>query len=61
MATLMGIDFAALSLKDALALAVLIEEEAKERYEDLAAPSVRLAGRVTPRASSLHFAQFARR
>ena len=36
MATLMGIDFAALSLKDALDLAVLIEEEAKERYEDLA-------------------------
>src|SRR5206468_1401602 len=35
-ATLMGIDFAALSLKDALDLAVLIEEEAKERYEDLA-------------------------
>jgi rubrerythrin len=30
----MGIDFAALSLKDALDLAVLIEEEAKERYED---------------------------
>jgi rubrerythrin len=35
-ATLMGIDFAALSLKDALDLAVLIEEEAKERYEDFA-------------------------
>jgi erythrin-vacuolar iron transport family protein len=33
-ATLMGIDFAALSLKDALDLAILIEEEAKERYED---------------------------
>jgi rubrerythrin len=32
----MGIDFAALSLKDALDLAVLIEEEAKERYEDFA-------------------------
>jgi len=35
-ATLMGIDFAALSLKDALDLAALIEEEAKERYEDFA-------------------------
>jgi rubrerythrin len=33
-ATLMGIDFAALSLKDALDLAIVIEEEAKERYED---------------------------
>jgi rubrerythrin len=36
MATLMGIDFAALSLQDALDLAILIEEEARERYEDLA-------------------------
>jgi erythrin-vacuolar iron transport family protein len=36
MATLMGIDFARLPLKDALDLAVLIEEEAKERYEDFA-------------------------
>jgi rubrerythrin len=35
-AILTGIDFATLSLKDALDLAVLIEEEAKERYEDLA-------------------------
>jgi len=35
-AILTGIDFAALSLKDALDLAVLIEEEARERYEDLA-------------------------
>jgi rubrerythrin len=33
--TVFGIDFAALSLKDALDLAVLIEEEARERYEDL--------------------------
>jgi len=32
-----GIDFAALSLKDALDLAVLIEEEARDRYEELAA------------------------
>jgi len=32
-----GIDFAALSLKDALDLAVLIEEEAKERYDDFTA------------------------
>ena len=31
------IDFASLSLMDALDLAVLIEEEAKERYEDFAA------------------------
>jgi rubrerythrin len=32
--TILGIDFAALSLKDALDLAILIEEEARERYED---------------------------
>ena len=32
-----GIDFANLSLKDALDLAILIEDEAQERYEDLAA------------------------
>jgi erythrin-vacuolar iron transport family protein len=31
-----GIDFAALPLKDALDLAVLVEEEAKERYEEFA-------------------------
>lgn len=31
-----GIDFARLSLKDALDLAIFIEEEAKERYEDFA-------------------------
>ena len=31
-----GIDFARLTLKDALDLAVLIEEEAKERYEEFA-------------------------
>ena len=34
MSTILGIDFAALSLKDALDLAILIEEEARERYED---------------------------
>ncbi len=34
--TIKGIDFATLSLKDALDLAVLIEEEAKERYEEFA-------------------------
>jgi rubrerythrin len=34
--TTKGIDFAALSLKDALDLAVLIEEEARERYEEFA-------------------------
>ncbi len=32
-----GIDFKALTLKDALDLAVLIEQEARERYEDFAA------------------------
>ena len=32
-----GIDFATLSLRDALDLAVLIEEEARDRYEELAA------------------------
>jgi len=31
-----GIDFAKLSLVDALDLAILIEEEARERYEDFA-------------------------
>ena len=35
--TTRGIDFKALSLKDALDLAVLIEQEAKDRYEDFAA------------------------
>jgi len=34
--TTKGIDFARLSLKDALDLAVLIEEEAKDRYEEFA-------------------------
>lgn len=32
-----GIDFASLSMRDALDLAVLIEEEARDRYEELAA------------------------
>ena len=32
-----GIDFTALSLKDALDLAILVEEEAQERYEEFAA------------------------
>src|ERR1700682_1835434 len=36
MATFLGIDFADLTLKDALDLAVLIEEEAKDRYIDFA-------------------------
>ena len=31
-----GLDFASLSLQDALDLAVLVEEEAKERYDDFA-------------------------
>jgi erythrin-vacuolar iron transport family protein len=35
-----GIDFATLTLKDALDLAVLIEEEARDRYEELAAQLV---------------------
>ncbi len=34
--TTKGIDFAALSLRDALDLAILIEEEARERYEEFA-------------------------
>ena len=33
---LIGIDFSRLSLRDALDLAILVEEEAKERYEELA-------------------------
>ena len=32
-----GIDFQTLSLMDALDLAILIEDEAQERYEDFAA------------------------
>ena len=36
MSTIQGIDFARLSLRDALDLAILIEEEAKERYEEFA-------------------------
>jgi erythrin-vacuolar iron transport family protein len=36
MSTTQGIDFARLTLKDALDLATLIEEEARERYEELA-------------------------
>ncbi len=34
--SLVGIDFLTLSLRDALDLAVLIEEEARDRYEELA-------------------------
>ena len=36
MSTIRGLDVAALSLKDALDLAILIEEEARERYEEFA-------------------------
>ena len=36
MTTTRGIDFTTLSLQDALDLAILIEEEAKDRYEELA-------------------------
>jgi erythrin-vacuolar iron transport family protein len=36
MMTTKGIDFSRLSLKDALDLAILIEDEAKERYEEFA-------------------------
>ncbi len=44
-----GIDFATLTLKDALDLAVLIEEEARDRYEELAA---QLVLHRTPAAAS---------
>ena len=43
------IDFSKLSLRDALDLAVLIEEEAKERYEELAA---QMEVHHTPEAAS---------
>jgi rubrerythrin len=43
------IDFAKLSLKDALDLAILIEEEAKERYEEF---SHQLGEHHTPEAAS---------
>jgi len=36
MSTTQGIDFARLTLRDALDLAILIEEEARERYEEFA-------------------------
>jgi rubrerythrin len=36
MSTTRGIDFSALALRDALDLAVLIEEEARDRYEEFA-------------------------
>jgi rubrerythrin len=48
MATL-GIDFEKLALKDALDLAILIEEEAKERYEEFAA---QMETHHTPEAAS---------
>lgn len=44
-----GIDFKSLSLKDALDLAVLIEHEAKERYEEFA---VQMDQHRTPDAAS---------
>ena len=44
-----GIDFATLTLKDALDLAVLIEEEAKERYEEFTA---QMEAHHTPEAAS---------
>jgi len=43
-----GIDFTALTLKDALDLAVLIEEEARERYEDF---TVQMELHHTPEAA----------
>jgi rubrerythrin len=46
------IDFKTLTLRDALDLAILIEEEAKERYEELAA-QMRL--HHTPEAASFFF------
>ena len=42
MTTARGIDFNTLSLQDALDLAILIEEEAKDRYEELAAELMEL-------------------
>jgi len=51
--TLESIDFATLSLRDALDLAVLIEEEAKERYEEFAA---QMEAHHTPEAAKFfHF------
>jgi rubrerythrin len=44
-----GIDFATLSLRDALDLAVLVEEEARDRYEELAA---QLIVHHTPQAAA---------
>ena len=44
-----GINYATLTLRDALDLAILIEEEAKERYEDLAA---QMEAHHTPEAAS---------
>ncbi|MGZ6124987.1 MAG: ferritin family protein [Myxococcales bacterium] len=51
--TTKGIDFATLSLKDALDLAVLIEEEARERYEEFAD---QMQAHHTPEAA--HFFRF---
>ena len=48
-----GIDFSKLSLRDALDLAILVEEEAKERYEELAE---QLEQHRTPEAA--HFFRF---
>jgi len=44
-----GIDFTSLSLRDALDLAILIEEEAKERYEEFAD---QMEAHHTPEAAS---------
>ncbi len=49
MTTTRGIDFARLSLKDALDLAVLVEEEAEERYLELEG---QLTTHATPEAAS---------
>lgn len=48
MAPLLQIDFATLTLRDALDLAVLIEDEAKERYEEFA---VQMEQHRTPEAA----------
>jgi rubrerythrin len=63
-----GIDFATLGLRDALDLAILIEEEATERYEELAAqmdahhtPEVAAFFRAMMANEARHGAQLAER
>lgn len=63
-----GIDFASLTLRDALDLAVLIEEEAKERYEEFAeqmelhhTPEAALFFRIMSKNEEKHRAELAQR